>query len=50
MASYGLGQVEHLPIVRAVGRGESWLALAVWAVAFLGMVLHLLRAALRQPA
>ncbi|HEY2550760.1 MAG TPA: tellurite resistance/C4-dicarboxylate transporter family protein [Streptosporangiaceae bacterium] len=49
VACYGLGQQEHLPIVRSVGTAESWVALAVWAAAFLGMVLHLLRAARRQP-
>jgi tellurite resistance protein TehA-like permease len=36
-----LGQADHLPIVRAVGDGESWVALAAWIVTFAAMLVHL---------
>ncbi|MFT3872695.1 MAG: hypothetical protein QM714_08630 [Nocardioides sp.] len=36
-----LGEVDHLPIIRAIGAGEAWFALAVWAVTFIAMLTHL---------
>lgn len=41
-----LGEVDHLPIVRGIGVGESWVALGVWAVTFAAMLLHLYRTVL----
>ena len=38
-----LGEADHLPIVRAIGSGEIYLALAVWAVTFLGMLASWMR-------
>lgn len=38
-----LGQVDHLPIVRAIGHVEIWVALVVWAVVFVAMLTHLIR-------
>ncbi len=46
VGSHFLGQADNLPIVEAVGASESWLALAVWAVTFAGMLYHLLRTVL----
>ena len=42
-AGHYLGKADELPIVRAIGENETWFALAVWAVAFAAMVVHLLR-------
>jgi tellurite resistance protein TehA-like permease len=42
-----LGQADHLPIVKAIGANESWLALAVWALTFVAMLVHLARTVLR---
>ncbi|KKW66273.1 tellurite resistance/C4-dicarboxylate transporter family protein [Mycolicibacterium elephantis] len=36
-----LGQADHLPIVRAIGDVEIWIALAAWACIFLAMAYHL---------
>jgi tellurite resistance protein TehA-like permease len=36
-----LGQADHLPIVKAIGADESWVALAAWALTFLAMLHHL---------
>lgn len=33
-----LGEADHLPIVRAIGSGEIYAALAVWAIVFVAMV------------
>lgn len=38
-----LGQVNHLPIVKAIGANESWIALAAWTLTFLAMLQHLVR-------
>jgi len=45
VGSHFLGQADNLPIVEAIGAAESWLALAVWAGTFAGMLHHLLHAA-----
>ena len=38
-----LGQADHLPIVKAIGAGETWIALAAWTLTFLAMLQHLVR-------
>jgi tellurite resistance protein TehA-like permease len=43
VGSHFLGQADSLPIVEAIGAGESWVALAVWAVTFAAMLYHLAR-------
>lgn len=45
-----LGQVDDLPIVRAIGHAEIWLALAVWAIVFGAMLNHLARTLLTTDA
>ncbi len=46
VGAHYLGQADDLPLVEAIGVGESWLALAVWAVTFAGMLHHLARTVL----
>ncbi len=41
-----LGDVDHLPIVHAIGVTQGWIALAAWTVTFLAMLRHLLRTVL----
>jgi tellurite resistance protein TehA-like permease len=43
VAGHYLGAADDLPIVRIIGDSESWAALAVWAVTFIGMAVHLRR-------
>jgi tellurite resistance protein TehA-like permease len=43
VGSHYLGQIDHLPIVEAIGAGESWVALAVWTVVFVAMLANLAR-------
>lgn len=51
VAGHYLGTADELPIVRAIGQTELWVALAVWAVVFSAMLVHLLRTlVLRRPA
>ena len=45
-----LGQADHLPIVKAIGANESWVALGAWVLAFAAMLHHLYRTLLRAPA
>ena len=40
VAGESLGRADHLPIVQAIGAGELWIALGVWAVAFAAMLHH----------
>ncbi len=47
VGAHYLGQADDLPLVEAIGANESWLALAVWAVTFGGMLVHLTRTVLR---
>lgn len=49
VGSQFLGTVDSLPIVHAIGFGESWIALAAWAAVFLAMLLNLVRRVLRAP-
>lgn len=37
-----LGQADHLPVVRAIGDVEIWVALAAWGATFVAMMYHLL--------
>ena len=48
--SYFLGVTDHLPIVQGIGVIESWVALAVWCVAFVAMLVHVWRTVLRPAA
>ena len=49
VGSHYLGHADNLPIVKAIGDIEIWLAVAVWLVTFLGMLLHLTRTVLLPP-
>jgi tellurite resistance protein TehA-like permease len=49
VASHYLGQADHLPIVRAIGADESWIALAAWLVTFTAMLGHLARSLAPDP-
>lgn len=48
VAGQYLGAADHLPIVEGIGRSEIWVALAVWAVTFVAMLVHLARTWTRQ--
>ncbi|MER7542661.1 tellurite resistance/C4-dicarboxylate transporter family protein [Actinomadura sp.] len=43
VAGQYLGVADRLPIVEGIGRYETWVALAVWAVTFAAMLVHLVR-------
>jgi tellurite resistance protein TehA-like permease len=43
VGAHYLGQADHLPIVRAIGADEAWIALAAWTLTFLAMLQHLVR-------
>ena len=43
VAGHYLGSADRLPIVREIGENETWVALAVWAVTFVAMLVHLAR-------
>jgi len=45
-----LGQADHLPIVKAIGANESWVALGAWVLTFVAMLAHLYRTLIRAPA
>ena len=47
VGSQFLGEVDRLPIVHAIGFGESWLALAAWAATFVAMLVNVWRRVLR---
>ncbi len=49
VGSHYLGHADNLPIVKAIGDIEIWLAVAVWLVTFLGMLAHLTRTVLLPP-
>lgn len=38
-----LGQADHLPLVKAIGANESWVALTAWTLTFAAMLAHLAR-------
>jgi tellurite resistance protein TehA-like permease len=48
VAGHYLGQADDLPIVKAIGVRESWVALAAWIMTFAAMLWHLVTA-LRSP-
>lgn len=50
VASVHLGQVERLPWVEHIGRGELWLSFAIWCVVFIGFVRHVCRMLNRHAA
>ncbi|HLZ36202.1 MAG TPA: tellurite resistance/C4-dicarboxylate transporter family protein [Mycobacteriales bacterium] len=47
VAGHYLGDADRLPVVAAIGRNETWLALAVWALAFAAMLVHVFRTVAR---
>ncbi len=47
VGSQFLGEVDRLPIVHAIGLGESWIALTAWVVTFVAMLVNLWRRVLR---
>ena len=50
VAGIYLGRADRLPIVGAIGGAELWVAFAVWALTFVGMVVHVTRTVLLPPA
>jgi tellurite resistance protein TehA-like permease len=46
-ASMEIGTVQHLPVVHEIGKAEAWVAVAAWAIVFIGM-LHRLAVAGRS--
>lgn len=50
VAGMDLGDAGGLPIIGAVGRYESWPAVAAWTAVFAFMLVHLWRTLLRDPA
>ncbi len=42
-----LGEADRLPIVKAIGFYESWIALAAWVLVFIAMLVNLYRTVLR---
>jgi tellurite resistance protein TehA-like permease len=49
VAGHYLGEADHLPIVRAIGADESWVALAALAITFVAMLRHLARTVFAVP-
>jgi tellurite resistance protein TehA-like permease len=52
VAGQYLGVADGLPIVEGIGTYETWVALTVWALAFVAMLVHLARTLVlprRQP-
>src|SRR5690606_33360699 len=47
VGSQFLGDVDQLPIVHAIGFGESWIALAAWGITFVAMLVSIWRTVLR---
>jgi tellurite resistance protein TehA-like permease len=43
VGAHYLGQADHLPIVKAIGADESWVALGAWLITFAAMLRHLTR-------
>lgn len=43
VAGQSLGLADHLPFLRAIGEGESWVAVAAWSITFAAMLVHLAR-------
>jgi tellurite resistance protein TehA-like permease len=49
VASMELGSVAHLPIIAAIGRTWTWVAIAAWLAVFIGLCTSPLRARLSRP-
>lgn len=49
VAGMYLGRADHLPIVAAIGHGETWVALVAWSLTFVAMLAHVLRTLLLPP-
>lgn len=49
VGSQFIGDVDRLPIVHAIGFGESWVALAAWILTFVSMLVSLWRHVLHPP-
>jgi tellurite resistance protein TehA-like permease len=49
VAGIYLGRADGLPVVEAIGRGELWVASAVWLVVFVAMGRQLTNTVLRTP-
>lgn len=50
VGSHYLGHADNLPIVTVIGDVEIWLGVAVWAVTFVGMLVHLMRTVILPQA
>jgi len=49
VAGIYLGRADHLPVVRAIGSTELWVAFAAWVALFVSMLVHLLRTVFLPP-
>lgn len=49
VGAHYLGQADHLPIVKAIGADEGWVALAAWLATFVAMLHHLARTLVAVP-
>jgi tellurite resistance protein TehA-like permease len=49
VAGIYLGRADSLPLVKAIGSGELWVAFTAWAVVLVAMVVHLLRTVVLPP-
>ncbi len=50
VASFYLGQADHLPIVTSIGRSEIWVALIAWLLTFVAMLRHLVITLFSKPS
>ena len=50
VAGIYLGRADHLPLVRAIGRVELWVAFPVCLVLFVAMIVHVVRTVFLPPA
>ncbi|MGH3437653.1 MAG: tellurite resistance/C4-dicarboxylate transporter family protein [Sciscionella sp.] len=50
VAGHYLGEADRLPIVRAIGESETWVALAAWGLTLAAMIVHLARGPLVRGA
>jgi tellurite resistance protein TehA-like permease len=48
VAGIYLGRADELPVVEAIGRGELWVAFAVWMVVFVAMTRHVTSTVVRS--
>ena len=48
VASITLGRVDNLPVVEALGESAVWIATAVWAIVFIGMIRHIVLGFFKQ--